>query len=281
HRRWPRATGGSYNGIRMSARYDVAAIGNAIVDVIAPAEDRFLVNNGLTKGAMILVDEDQAQALYAKMAPGLETSGGSAGNTIAGVASLGGRAAYVGKVADDQLGEVFAHDMRAIGATYDVAPLTNGPATGRSLINVTADGQRTMCTYLGASNQLTAADVEPSVIEGAAIVYLEGYLFDPSEARRAFAKAAGLARASGRTIALTLSDAFVVERHRQALLDFIETEVDLLFANEAVITSLFETADFDAALAAIRSRVRIAALTRSERGSVVVTADDECAVPAR
>ena len=255
----------------MSLSYDVAAIGNAIVDVIAPAEDAFLASNQLVKGAMTLIDEARAEALYARMAPGLETSGGSAGNTVAGVASFGGRAAYLGKVADDQLGQVFAHDTRAIGVHFQTAPLVGGPATGRSLINVTPDGQRTMCTFLGASNQLTAVDVDPAVIEGAAIVYLEGYLFDPSEARRAFAKAAGLARASGRTIAITLSDAFVVERHRRALLEFIETEVDLVFANEAEITSLFETRDFDAAVAAIRGRCQVAAVTRSEKGSVVVT----------
>ncbi|HUO11750.1 MAG TPA: adenosine kinase [Caulobacteraceae bacterium] len=255
----------------MSSSYDVAAIGNAIVDVIAPADDAFLAANGLAKGAMMLIDEAQAQALYAKMAAGLETSGGSAANTVAGVASLGGSAAYLGKVAGDQLGDVFAHDTRAIGVAYDTPRLMSGPATGRSLINVTPDGQRTMCTFLGASNQLTPADVDPKLIEGAAIVYLEGYLFDPSEARRAFAKAAGLARAAGRTIAITLSDAFVVERHRKALLQFIEAEVDLVFANEAEIGSLFETPDFEAAVAAIRQRTRIAAVTRSEHGSVVVT----------
>lgn len=255
----------------MSLSYDVAAIGNAIVDVIAPAEEAFLADNQLAKGAMTLIDEAQAEALYGRMAAGLETSGGSAGNTVAGVASFGGRAAYLGKVADDQLGRVFAHDTRAIGVHFETPPLAGGPATGRSLINVTPDGQRTMCTFLGASNKLAAADVDPAIIEGAAIVYLEGYLFDPSEARRAFAKAAGLARASGRIIAITLSDAFVVERHRAALLEFIETEVDLVFANEAEITSLFETGDFDAAVAAIRGRCEVAAVTRSEKGSVVVT----------
>ncbi len=260
--------------------YDVAAIGNAIVDVIAPADEAFLTENRLAKGAMTLIDEAQAEALYARMAAGIETSGGSAGNTIAGVASLGGRAVYIGKVAADQLGEVFAHDMRAMGAAYETPPLTGGPATARCLINVTPDGQRTMCTYLGASTVLTAEDVKPELIEGAAIVYLEGYLFDPPQARRAFAKAAGLARASGRTIALTLSDAFVVERHRRGLLEFIETEVDLLFANEAEITSLFQTADFDEAAAAIRGRTCIAAVTRSEKGSVVLTAGGACHVKA-
>jgi sugar/nucleoside kinase (ribokinase family) len=264
----------------MSASYDVAAIGNAIVDVIAPADDAFLADNALTKGAMILIDEPQAQALYGRMAAGVETSGGSAGNTVAGVASLGGRAAYIGKVAKDQLGEVFIHDTRSLGVHFQTPQLNSGAATGRSLINVTPDGERTMCTFLGASNQLTAADVDPALIEGAAIVYLEGYLFDPPEARRAFAKAAGLARASGRTLAITLSDSFVVERHRRALLEFIETEIDLVFANEAEITSLFETADFDAAVRAIRGIANLAAVTRSEKGSVVVTPDAAIAVEA-
>ena len=270
----------SYKEIRMSAHFDIAAIGNAIVDVIAPAGEAFLAEHALTKGSMMLIDEGRARALYAKMAPGIETSGGSAGNTVAGVASLGGRAAYIGKVADDQLGEVFAHDMRAIGAAFETAPLKGGAATGRCLVNVTPDGQRTMCTFLGAATELAAADVAPAVIEGAAIVYLEGYLFDPPEARRAFAKAAGLARASGRMIALSLSDSFVVERHRKGLLEFIETEVDLLFANEAEICALFETSDFEAAAAAVRGRCRIAALTRSERGSVAVTMTEAHAVPA-
>lgn len=264
----------------MSASYEVAAIGNAIVDVIAPADDAFLAANGLAKGAMMLIDEPRAHELYGKMAAGMETSGGSAGNTVAGVASLGGRAAYVGKVAKDQLGEVFIHDTRSLGVHFDTRQLNSGAATGRSLINVTPDGERTMCTFLGASNQLTAADVDPAVIEGASIVYLEGYLFDPPEARRAFAKASGLARASGRTLAITLSDAFVVDRHRAALLQFIETEVDLVFANEVEITSLFETSDFDAATRAIRKIAKLAAVTRSEKGSVVVTHDDSIAVEA-
>ena len=264
----------------MSASYDVAAIGNAIVDVIAPAEDAFLAANGLVKGSMMLVDEDRARELYGKMAQAVEASGGSAGNTVAGVASLGGRAAYIGKVAEDQLGEVFAHDTRSIGVAYATTRLNGGAATGRSLINVTPDGERTMCTFLGASVELTAADVDPALIEGAAIVYLEGYLFDPPEARRAFAKAAGLARASGRTIALTASDIFVIERHRHALIGFLDTEVDLLFANDVEIMALFETDDFDAAVDAVRGRCRIAALTRGEAGSVVVTPDATVAVPA-
>jgi len=264
----------------MTAIYDVAAIGNAIVDVISPATDEFIVSEGLDKGAMTLIDQARGESLYSRMAPGIEVSGGSAANTVAGVASLGGRAAYLGKVADDQLGQVFAHDTRAIGARYDVPPLVGGPATARCLINVTPDGQRTMCTFLGASTELTPADVKPEIVEGAAILYLEGYLFDPSEARRAFAKAAGLARASSRMIAITLSDAFVVERHREALMDFIETQVDLVFANESEIKALFQTDDFDQALVQIRRRVQVAALTRSEKGSVVVAGDQTHLVPA-
>jgi sugar/nucleoside kinase (ribokinase family) len=264
----------------MTDLYDVAAIGNAIVDVIASASDDFIVAEGLEKGAMTLVDAAQATSLYSRMAAGVETSGGSAGNTIAGIASLGGRAAYIGKVAADQLGEVFAHDMRAIGAAYATSPLNGGAPTARCMINVTPDGQRTMCTFLGASVELTAADVDAAVIEGARILYLEGYLFDPPEARRAFAKAAGLARASGRKIALTLSDAFVVERHRAGLLEFLETQVDILFANEAEITSLFETKSFDQALGALKGRPLIAALTRSEKGSVVAQGGSVHEIPA-
>jgi sugar/nucleoside kinase (ribokinase family) len=260
--------------------YDVAAIGNAIVDVIAPAEDRFLDDNGLTKGAMILVDAEQSAALYAKMQAGVEASGGSAANTIAGLASYGGRGAFMGKVANDQLGQVFAHDMRAIGARFENAPLEVGPATAVSMINVTPDGQRTMCTYLGASTQFSDDDVDPLVVEGAKIVYLEGYLFDAEPARRAFAKAAGLAHGAGRMIALTLSDSFVVERHRAALLGFIENQVDLLFANEAEVTALFQTSSFDEAVSALRERVTLAAVTRSEHGSVILSQGERLSVAA-
>ena len=255
----------------MSALFDVAAIGNAIVDVIAPADDAFLMAEGMAKGAMTLIDEARATELYGRMAAGIEASGGSAANTVAGVANLGGRSAYIGKVATDALGDIFGHDIRATGAHFATAPLTGGPATARCLINVTPDGQRTMSTYLGACVTLTPADVEPAVIEAASIVYLEGYLFDPEEARRAFAKAAGLARAAGRKIALSLSDAFVVERHRHALLAFIDTQVDVLLANETEIMALFETDDFSTAARAVASRVEIAALTRGAAGSCVVT----------
>ncbi len=257
----------------MTALYDVAALGNAIVDVIAPAADQFLVDEHLAKGSMMLIDEARAVELYGRMAPGIEASGGSAGHTVAGVASCGGRAAYVGKVGQDQLGDVFDHDITAIGVHFSGGRLVGGPGTGRSLINVTPDGQRTMCTYLGAANQLIPADVDAKVIEAASIVYLEGYLFDPEDARRAFAKAAGLAHGAGRRIALTLSDAFVVERHRESLLEFIDTQVDIVFANAAEIGSLFQTDDFDAAVQAIRGRAKIAAITRSEHGSVIVAGE--------
>ena len=257
----------------MTDLYDVAAIGNAIVDVIAPSSEDFVSDQGLPKGGMTLIDDGRADELYEAMAPGQETSGGSAANTIAGVASLGGRAAFIGKVADDQLGKVFAHDIRAIGAHYDTAPLQGGPATARCLINVTPDGQRTMATFLGAANLLGPADVDAKVIEQAKITFLEGYLFTPEEARKAFAKAAGLARASDRLISLTLSAGFVVELYREALKEFIETQVDILFANEEEISLLWQTKSFDEAVAATRPHVKIAALTCGAEGSVVIGGD--------
>ena len=260
--------------------YDVAAIGNAIVDVIAPATDAFLAENGLDKGAMMLVDPARSAALYAKMAAGVEASGGSAANTIAGLASFGGRGAFMGKVADDQLGEVFAHDMRAIGARFENAPLVGGPGTAISMINVTPDAQRTMCTYLGASVEFTDSDVDAATVEAAKIVYLEGYLFDAEAARRAFAKAAALAHGAGRMIALTLSDGFVVERHRGGLMGFIESQVDLLFANETELTALFQTDDFDAAIEALRPHVKLAAVTRGAAGSVILSQGERLTVKA-
>ena len=256
----------------MNSLYDVAAIGNAIVDVISPASEEFLVEHSLAKGAMTLIDAGQAIGLYAHMAPGIETSGGSAGNTIAGVASLGGRGAFIGKLGQDQLGDVFAHDIESIGARFSGGRIGDHE-TGRCLINVTPDGQRTMCTFLGAAALVSPDDVDPAIIEAASTVYLEGYQFDPPEARRAFAKAAGLARGAGRLIALSLSDSFVVHRHRPALLGFIEGEVDILFANEDEICALFETSDFAAAAEAVRGRAKIAALTRGAKGSVVVAGD--------
>ncbi|MFZ4604803.1 MAG: adenosine kinase [Caulobacter sp.] len=264
----------------MTDLYDVAAIGNAIVDVIAPCDDAFLETQGLVKNSMQLIDEDQAEELYGHMAPGIETSGGSAGNTVAGVASFGGKAAFLGKVADDQLGEVYEHDMKAIGVAFDSRPLVGGPRTARSLINVTPEGHRTMCTFLGASTELAPDDVDALMIESAKIIFLEGYLFDPPEARRAFAKAAGLSRAAGRLMAITLSDSFVVERHRDVLLGFVETECDIVLANESEVKAMFQTDDFDAAAQALVDRTRICAITRGEAGSVVYAGGASHVIPA-
>ena len=264
----------------MTDLYDVAAIGNAIVDVIAPSSEEFVSDQGLPKGGMTLIDDARADELYEAMAPGQETSGGSAANTIAGVASFGGRAAFIGKVADDQLGKVFAHDIQAIGAHYDTQPLKGGAATARCLINVTPDGQRTMATFLGAANLLGPADVDQKVIEQSKITFLEGYLFTPDEARRAFAKAAGLARASDRLIALTLSAGFVVDLFREALKEFIETQVDILFANEEEISLLWQTKSFEEAVAATRPHVKIAALTCGAEGSVVIGGGDSHQISA-
>src|SRR3712207_929624 len=215
----------------MTAAYDVAGIGNAIVDIIAPCTDDFITAQKLNKGGMKLVAEEEASALYDAMAPGVETSGGSAANSLAGLASLGGRGAFMGKVAADQLGEVFAHDIRAIGVEFHTPKLGESAGTGRCMINVTSDGQRTMTTFLGAAAQLSPEDVDPETVAAAEIVYLEGYLFDPEPARAAPHKASVVAREAGRKVALTLSDAFVVERWRDDLLAFIEADVALLFAN--------------------------------------------------
>ena len=249
--------------------HDLCAVGNAIVDVLAPCDDAFLEREGLVKGSMMLIDEARAVSLYAAMAAGVEASGGSAGNTIAGAASFGGRAAYIGKVAEDQLGQVFRHDMQAIGATFDTAYLSSGPATGRSLINVTGDGQRTMSTFLGAANQLTPDDIDADLVRNSEILYLEGYLFDPAPARAAFEAAAACAHAAGRKVAITLSDSFVVHRWRSELLAFIEASADIVLANEAELAALFETEDFDTAAARLGRIVDIAAVTRGAAGSVV------------
>ena len=264
----------------MPELYDVAAIGNAIVDVIAPATDAWLDENELTKGAMMLVDPARSALLYSRMNLAVEASGGSAANTIAGLASFGGKGAFMGKVADDELGRTFARDMREIGARFENQPLVGGPATAVSMINVTPDAQRTMCTFLGASVEFTDTDVDAAVVEASTIVYLEGYLFDAEAARRAFAKAAGLAHGAGRKIALTLSDSFVVERHRGGLLSFIETKVDLLFANESELLALFETDSFDEACEALRTRCDLAAVTRSDKGSVILSHGERLTVKA-
>jgi sugar/nucleoside kinase (ribokinase family) len=257
------------------ANIDVVGIGNAIVDVIAHAEEEFLARETLVKGTMTLVDAPRAEALYQMMGPAVEASGGSAGNTMAGIASLGGKGAYIGKVRDDFLGQVFRHDITAIGVRFDTPSAISGPGTARCLILVTPDGQRTMNTYLGACADLGPADIDPDVIAAARITYLEGYLFDPPQAQEAFRKAAAIAHAGGRQVALSLSDPFCVGRHRAAFRDLVDGHVDILFANEAEICSLYETDDFVAAAAAVRGHVTIAALTRSAAGSVVLASDAE------
>ena len=235
------------------APLDVVGIGNAIVDVIARADEAFLEKEGLAKGTMALIDAERAEALYRIMGPAIEASGGSAGNTMAGLASLGGKGAYIGKVRDDLLGEVFRHDLTAQGVRFETPPATSGPGTARCLILVTADGQRTLNTYLGACVALGPDDIDPELVAAAQITYLEGYLFDPPLAQEAFRKAAAIAHAAGRRVALSLSDPFCVERHRAAFRDLVDGHVDILFANEAEICSLYETEDF-ADAAARRAR---------------------------
>ena len=253
-----------------AATIDVAGIGNAIVDVIAHADEEFLAAEGLAKGAMTLIDAARADQLYGRMGPGIESSGGSAGNTMAGIASLGGRGAYIGKVRDDALGAIFRHDIRAMGIAFDTPAATEGPGTARCLVLVTEDGQRTMGTYLGACVDLGPEDIDPRVVAAAQITYLEGYLFDPPRAKAAFRRAAAVAHAADRQVALSLSDPFCVGRHRAEFLDLVQRDVDILFANEAEICSLYETDDFDQAAAAVRGHVKIAALTRSAKGSVLL-----------
>jgi sugar/nucleoside kinase (ribokinase family) len=255
-------------------RFDVTAIGNAIVDVIAQAEDALLAQHNLPKGAMNLIDAATAERLYAIMGPGREASGGSAGNTIAGIAALGGKTAYIGKVAADQLGEVFTHDIRAVGVTYDTKPLVGGLPTARSLIFVTPDAQRTMQTFLGATTQLGPEDVNMDYITSSQVVYLEGYLWDQPRAKTAMRDAAVKAHEAGVKVSLTLSDAFCVARFRDEFLELAEKHVDILFANESEILSLYQTDIFDEALQQVRKHCEIAALTRSEKGSVVVNGDE-------
>jgi adenosine kinase len=263
------------------ALYDVLGIGNAIVDVIARAEDDFLVKHAMQKGAMALIDEDRAQAIYAAMGPATEISGGSAANTIVGAASLGARAAFIGKVKSDELGKHFAHDIRAAGVAFDTKLALGGPSTARCYIMVTPDGERTMNTYLGAAQNLGPEDISEDLIGSAAITYLEGYLWDPPQAKEAFRKAATIAHAASRKVALTLSDSFCVGRYRAEFLDLVRTgTIDILFANESELQALYETADFAAAVAQLSQEARLAVVTRSEKGCVVVSKQGVEAVPA-
>ena len=263
-----------------AARFDITGIGNAIVDVVSPAPESFLSKHDMRKGGMALIDTAAADALYAAMPPGAESSGGSAANTCAVAAAMGARVAYLGKVAADQLGETFRHDISSAGVHFPTPPLQDGAPTARCLILVTPDGQRTMNTFLGACVSFGEADVDEAIIADSAVLYLEGYLFDPPAAQAAFRKAAAAAHAAGRQVALSLSDAFCVDRHRAAFRDLVAGHVDILFANETEICSLYELGEFEAAAEAARADVQLAALTRSEAGSVILRGGERVVVPA-
>ncbi|MEL7040451.1 MAG: adenosine kinase [Pseudomonadota bacterium] len=260
--------------------YDVVGLGNAIVDVISAQDDAFLAKWGINKDAMNLIEEDRADLLTEASINAVETSGGSGANTIAGIASFGGQAAYIGKVADDRLGKVFKADMEKVGVPFDTAPLLGGPATARSIIFVTPDGKRSMNTFLGASVEFSPGDVNRATVEASQILYMEGYLFDKEVAKAAFVHAAEIAHAAGRKVSLTLSDSFCVDRHRESFRQLIRSQVDILFANEEELLSLYETRDFDAAIAQLRTETGLAAITRSEKGSVVIGDGDPVAVSA-
>ena len=264
-----------------SAKYDVLGIGNAIFDVLVQTDNGFLATHGMTKGGMALIDEARALAVYQAMGPATEMSGGSAANTIVGIASLGARTAYVGKVKDDQIGKLYSHDIRAAGVAFDTAPASDGPATGCSYILVTPDGERTMNTYLGAAQDLTPADIDEAAVAASSIVYLEGYLWDPKSAKEAFVKASKIAHGAGRQVALTLSDAFCVDRYRDEFVQLMrDGTVDLIFANESELHSLYQTADTDTALGQLRQDVKLGVVTRSEKGCVVASKTGVVAVPA-
>jgi sugar/nucleoside kinase (ribokinase family) len=261
---------------------DVVAIGNAIVDVLAHTDDAFLARHGMTKGAMQLIDDEVAHRLYADMPPGIEASGGSAGNTAAGLASLGGSVAFIGRVAADQLGEVFMHDIRAAGVGFEPIEMVADPlGTARCLIMVTPDAQRTLNTYLGVSSLISPADVSAELVASASVAYCEGYLWDQPEAKQAMRAVMRAAHDAGRKVAFTLSDSFCVDRHRADFLELAEHEVDILFANETELLSLYETERWEDAAERVAGHCEIACLTRSEHGSVVITAaGDRVAVPA-
>jgi sugar/nucleoside kinase (ribokinase family) len=262
-------------------KFDVLALGNAIVDVIAPVDDAFLVSQDLHKGSMQLIDEARALALYDAMGATTIVSGGSAANTVAGLASFGARAGFVGKVRDDEAGHAFTHDIRAMGVHFATPPAVEGPSTARCLVLVTPDGQRTMNTYLGACQNLTVADFDAQDIKASKVLYLEGYLWDPPAAKQAFVDAASIAHGAGRQVALTLSDTFCVDRYRDEFLGLIrEGVVDILFANESELHALYQTADIDAALAALRAEKILSAVTRGEHGSTVLSDGETWSVPA-
>ena len=261
--------------------HDVLTIGNAIVDIIARCEDDFLVEHEIIKGAMNLIDMDRAESLYAAMGPAIETSGGSAGNTAAGIGSFGGKVAYIGKVADDHLGKIFTHDLRALGVHFETPPLEYGESTARSMIFVTPDGERSMNTYLGACVQLSEPDIDPGLVQDSAITYFEGYLWDPENAKGAIREAARLSHASHRKVAMTLSDPFCVDRYRSEFLELMQTgTVDIVFANESELKSLYQTSDLQTGISALRGDCELAAVTRGEEGSIVVSREETIEVDA-
>lgn len=261
-------------------RFHVAGIGNAIVDVLVHADEALLSRLGVEKGVMTLIDADTADRIYQALPPGIECSGGSAANTMVGLASLGSSAAYIGKVKDDQLGQVFRHDIHKAGVAFPTSAAMDGTSTARCFVLVTGDAQRTMLTYLGACVELEPADVDEAVISSAAVTYLEGYLYDPPQAQQAFEKAAAVAHGAGRKVALSLSDPFCVGRHRDAFLALVNDHVDILFANEAEICALYQTADFGTAVSSVRGHCGVAAITRGAQGSVVVAGDDTHVISA-
>ncbi len=263
-------------------KYGVAAVGNALVDVLSQVSEEFISKqDGMEKGAMTLVDETRAVELYSQMPQSLETSGGSAANTMAGFASFGGVGAFIGKVADDELGKTFQNDIRSLGVNFETQALILGASTGRCMILVTPDAQRTMNTFLGASVELSPIDIDQNLIASSQITYLEGYLFDREHAKAAFIAAANIAHEAGHKIALTLSDPFCVDRHRHDFLDLVENHVDILFANEDEIKSLFMQENFDDAISAISKHVEIAAITRSSKGAVIISKGEQIKIDAQ
>ncbi len=261
-------------------RFDVVGIGNAIVDVISQESEDFIVDNELVKGAMTLIDADRARSLYANMAPAIETSGGSVANTMAGIASFGGSAGYIGKVRDDQLGGVFAHDIQAVGVDFEVQPGTDGPPTARCLIVVTPDAARTMNTFLGTSSLLHPDEIDTDFVAAAKVLYCEGYIWDIDITKQAIRKAVDACRAAGNAVSFTLSDSFCVERHHAEWLELVDGPIDILFGNEDEIRALYETDDFDTAVSAVQGKVAVACLTRGAKGSVIVTPDEVLEVAA-
>ncbi|MCA8935498.1 MAG: adenosine kinase [Planctomycetes bacterium] len=265
----------------MTNSLDVVAIGNALVDVLAHSDDEFLAGRGIEKGSMSLINAEQAETLYGQMGPGVECSGGSAANTVAGIASLGGKAGFIGKVAGDQLGKIFKHDITALGVEFSTEPTHDTNPTGRCLVFVTPDAQRTMQTFLGSAGEVGPADVDAELIQRAQVTYFEGYLWDAPPAKQAYIKAAEIAHAANKKVSLTLSDKFCVDRHRAEFLDLVHGHIDILFANEQEICALYEVATFDEAVEAVRGKCEVAVLTRSEKGAVIVTPAETISVSAQ